>query len=148
MTKRRPRPVGPVLHTGKPQGLVAFYDGQTLEHEQTNARVIVLSTSEDGQKALLFPLDEPGRAPFEANASWAVGWDDAYIEGPRLVELYEKDSDKPLWSAYVPSFAAACDLFEYYARQDGEPFELIIHSQHGSEYEHLEALGYFREPKE
>lgn len=57
MAERRSRPLGPVLHTGGPQGIVSFYEGQTLEHEQSGAQVIVLRAWDGGQKALLFPLD-------------------------------------------------------------------------------------------
>jgi hypothetical protein len=148
MASRRFRPIGPVLLTSGPQGILSFYEGQTLEHEETGAQVIVLRTWDEGKKALLFSLDSSDRPPFEANASWAVGWDDAYMDGPRLVELYRMNEDKPLWAAYVPSFAAACDLWKYYANQEGEPFELAIHCQHGSEYQHLDVLGYFREIKD
>lgn len=145
MGKDISRPVGPVLHTGGPQGILSFYEGQTLEHEQSGAQVIVLKAWDGGQKALLFSLDNPDRQPFEANASWAVGWDDAQMEGPRLVELYKTGEQKPLWASYVPNFTAACELYKHYASQDGEPFSLVIHCQHNEEWQLLEAMGYFRE---
>lgn len=141
---RRFRSIGPVLHTGGPQGILSFYEGQTLEHEDSGAQVIVLKAWDQGQKALLFYLGNPDRPPFEANASWAVGWDDACFDGPRMVELYESGKDKPLWAAYVPHFTAACDLWTYYSNLDGKPFELVIHCQHNTEWQALEAMGYFR----
>jgi hypothetical protein len=144
MTPRRLRPVGPVLHTGGPQGILSFYEGQTLEHGQSGALVIVLKVWDEGQKALLFSLDNSDRPPFEANAAWAVAWDDAYLDGPRLVELYKSGEEKPLWAAYLPHFSAACDLWKHYANQEGERFSLVIHCQNNDEYEHLEATGYFK----
>lgn len=113
MSKRPFTSSGPVPVSRGPQGVLSFYEGQTLEHEQTGARVLVLQAFEGGQKALLFPLDEPGRAPFEANASWTVGWDDACFDGPRMVELHRRGSGV-LWSAYVPHFDAAVELWRYY----------------------------------
>jgi len=148
MGKGASRPVGPVLHTGGPQGILSFYEGQTLEHEQSGAQVIVLKAWDRGQKALLFPLDGLDRPPFEANAARAVGWDDAQLDGPRMVELYKAGEDRPLWASYVPNFAAACDLWKHYVNQDGKPFSLVIHCQNNDEWSRLEAMGYFHEPGE
>lgn len=144
MAKDISRPVGPVEVKPGPQGIVSFYQGQALVHEVTGARVLVLSAEKGGQRAVLFPLDEADRKPFEANASWAVGWDDAQMDGPRFVELYKAREQKPLWASYVPTFTAACELYKYYAGQDGEPHSLVIHCQHNEEWQFLEAMGYFR----
>lgn len=143
MDKRRPGTMRPVEVKHGPQGIVSFYGSQVLQHEETGLRVLVISASADGQKAILFPLDEPGKPPFEANASWAVGWDDAYLDGPRHVELHKKGADEAIWEAYVPSFGAACALFKYYKSIEGEPFDLWIHTQHVDECQHLEHLGYY-----
>lgn len=77
-----------------------------------------------------------------------MGWDDAQLDGPRMVELYRTGEDKPLWASYVPHFAAACDLWKHYVNQDGKPFSLVIHCQHSIEWSQLEAMGYFHETKE
>ncbi|MBN9546949.1 MAG: hypothetical protein J0I19_15890 [Alphaproteobacteria bacterium] len=144
MNNRRPRPIGPVLHTGEPQGIVNFFEGQMLEHGDSGARVLVLKVWDEGKKALLFPLDTPDRPAFEANAAWAVGWDDADLDGPRMVEVYKTGETKPLWAAYVPHFSAACELWKHYADNAEEGFELVIHCQNNDEWQHLEAIGYFR----
>lgn len=85
MRDKRPTTSGPVEVTDAPRDFIGFHEAQVLKNEVTGARAPVLKASEEGQKALLYPLDEPEWALFEANASWAVGWDDAYLEGPRLV---------------------------------------------------------------
>ena len=41
-----------------------------------------------------------------------------------------------MWAVYVPHFDAAVELWRYYRGLEGRPFELVIHAQHNSEYQH------------
>jgi hypothetical protein len=132
----------------------AFTPGQVLESE-SGERVVVLVVDSTGENALLGPLVsvtpwpvDPTKIrvtkPFWATLAKVHGWKPAYFNGPRLIQAFDRKTQKKLWEAYAPDFNAALNLADELESDDKRLIDLFIVTQHDDEVAMLDDHGHFK----
>ena len=113
-----------------------FKPGDYISNDRSgqSVRAVVLAKRKSGELELLWLADHGCQVVPPADMQ---GFEHSAIPDARWVEVYEKDNEKPILAAYLPSFQAALGVLKWFnGRKAG--FKVEIFTANGYEDQLIE----------
>jgi hypothetical protein len=100
-------------------GMREFYPGDYLSDDRSGqpARAVVLAKRKSGELELLWLADHGCQVVAPADVQ---GFERGAIPDARWVEVYEKDDEKPIFAAFLPSIQAALGVLKWFSDQKAD----------------------------
>lgn len=125
-----------------------FQNGTVLSRAEREERFLVLDFNEDAKIYTLMRLPDGEGKTFTLDEYEIRGLDDAYLPGPRFVQVRLKGSDDILGSTYVPDMKSAVSVWRELEDREDAKYNVRIFTQHIDENEWLSRIDYYKPPED